>query len=284
MRAPRIKSSEGKNLMLQQQPPQPIFQTGTADSGHGVIQTILNTQTNQQASVFIRTDFGKGSPLAGPAAGVYVAVSGGNATIAEATATYSPLALNKYLRATLPAMERGPFNVFRAAITDYHAGNETVRIELATPTPETSVTRPIRDRAVRLYDAASRSGQMEMATRQFDLEPMSGLVAAGALSTLPPDVAMIAMDRFIALRFAARQGLAAKYPAKATATNPVAIGVDNDAMMGEANAFVAAMKANAHTVQQAIQICRDVITWLALATETSTDEAFAMLTAPTNPN
>lgn len=133
-----------------------------------------------------------------------------------------------------------------------------------------------------MYDAASQSAQMEMATEKFDLEQMSGLVAAGALSTLPPDVAALAMDRFVALRYAAREGLAAKFPARETANNPVSMAVDFGAMMDDANAFVAAMRQNAQLVQEAIQICRDTVTWLAVACECSTDEAFAMLT--TKPN
>lgn len=135
---------------------------------------------------------------------------------------------------------------------------------------------------MRLYDAASQSAQMEMATKKLDLEPMSGLVAAGALSTLPPDVAMIALDRFVALRYAAREGLSAKFPVRETGNNPVSIAVDTDAMMADATAYVAAMRQSARLVQEAIQICRDTITWLAVACECSTDEAFAMLT--TKPN
>jgi hypothetical protein len=215
---------------------------------------------------------------------VYVAIAGGNVEITQAAARLLPEALTEHLKAALPAILRGPFNAFRKAIGDYHANTETVRSDLSTPAPETPVTRPVRDRAVRLYDEASAADQIKMATQYFGLEPLSGLVAADALSALPPDVATVAMDRFLALRFAARQGLAAKYPVKATATNPVALGIDNDAMMQEASDFVAAMRANARTVEQAINICRDVLVWLAVACQCSTDEAFAMLTTPTNAN
>ncbi|GEC17540.1 hypothetical protein [Nitrobacter winogradskyi] len=264
-----------------QQQPQPTFQTGTTDTGHGIVHSLLDTRTEKRAAFFIRANFAKDTILAGPAAGLYVAVAGGNATIAEATETYSPLALNKHLRLALPAMVRGPFNTFRKTIGEYHKGNETVRIELETPLPETPATRPIRDRAVRLYDDEIAADQMEMATT-FGLEQMSGLVAAGALSTLPDDVATIALDRFVALRYAAREGLAAKFPVRETATNPVSMAVDTDAMMADATAYVATMRQNAKLVHEAIQICRDVITWLAVACECSSDEAFAMLT--TKPN
>lgn len=262
----------------------PVFETSNADTGRGSILGLINTQTEQSARVFIPTAFAKDTALAGPAAHLYVAVAGGNAEIAQATATYTAEALNKYLKGALPALLRSSFDTFRKAIGDYYARTETVRTELATPTPETPVTRPIRDRAVKLYDRSSAADQMKLATQDFDLEQLAGLVAAEALSTLPPDVATLATDRFLALRFAARQALAAKYPVRESADNPVSMSVDNDAMMGEANAFVAAMKANARTVENAIQICRDVITWLAVACQCSTDEAFAMLTAPTKAN
>lgn len=250
----------------------------TVDSGRGHVQGLENIRTGQSTRVFIPASFAAGTALAGPAAGMYVGIAGGNAEIAQAVATYTSEALNKYLKATLPPMTRGPFNVFRKAIGDYHASTETVRIDLSTPAPETPVNRPVRDRAVKLFDAApSAADQMKM-VQNWGLEQMSGLVAAGALSVLPLDVASAAMDRFLALRFAARQGLAAKYPAKESASNPISIAIDTDAMMEEANSFVAAMRANKRTVDDAIQICRDVSEWLALACDySSADEAFAML-------
>jgi hypothetical protein len=262
----------------------PMLQTTNTDTGRGNVLGLTNTQNQQRVSVFIPTAFAKDTALAGPAAGVYVAIAAGNVEITQASARLLPEALTEHLKASLPAIARNPFNAFRKATGDFYAGSESIRVDLSTPTPETPATRPIRDRAVKLFDAASPSGKMEMATQEFELEQLSGLVAAGALSALQVDAATFVMDRFLALRFAARQGVAAKYPVRETATNPVAIGVAQDAMMQEANAFVAAMKANARTVEQAIQICRDVITWLSIACQCGTDEAFAMLTAPKNAN
>lgn len=261
----------------------PMLQPSNTDTGRGIILGLIDTRTEQRAQVFIPTAFAKDTPLAGPAAGVYVAIAGGNVEITQASARLLPEALTEQLKASLPAILRLPFNTFCKAIADFYASSESIRTELATPTPETPVTRPIRDRAVRIYDRSSSADRMKLATQNFGLEQLAGLVAADALSTtLPSDVAALVTDKFMALRFAARQGLAAKYPVRASASNPVAIGSDNDAMMQEANAFVAAMKVNARTVEQAIQICRDVITWLSLACQCTTDEAFALLTAPKN--
>ncbi|WP_445216186.1 hypothetical protein ACKWRH_28250 [Bradyrhizobium sp. Pa8] len=264
-------------------PEMPMLQTSNNETGRGNILGLIDTRTQQRAQVFIPTAFAKDTPLAGPAAGVYVGIAGGNVEIAQASARLLPEALTEHLKASLPAILRVPFNTFCKAIADFHASSESIRVDLSTPAPETPATRPIRNRSVRIFDAASPSGRVELA-QDSKLEQLSGLVAAGALSALPPEVAALVMDKFMALRFAARQGLAAKYPVRASASNPVAIGSDNDAMMQEANTFVAAMKVNARTVEQAIQICRDVITWLSLACQCTTDEAFALLTAPKNAN
>ncbi|OPY99995.1 hypothetical protein A5906_24530 [Bradyrhizobium sacchari] len=270
----------------------PVLQTSISDTGRGNILGLIDTRTDRRAHVFIPTAFAKDTALAGPAAAIYVAIAGGNVEITQASARLLPEALTEHLKASLPAILRTPFNTFRKTIGDYYASSETVRVDLSTPAPETPITRPIRDRTVKLFDiaiganvnstAAVAEVNLENLAKDMNLEQLSGLVAAGCLSSLPSAVAGVVMDRFMALRFAARQGLAAKYPVKASATNPVALSTDNDAMMQEANAFVTAMKANARTVEQAIQICRDVVTWLSLACQCSTDEAFALLTASKN--
>jgi hypothetical protein len=103
------------------------------------------------------------------------------------------------------------------------------------------------------------------------------VIEVGFLDQVPADLAQIATDRYCLLRHVARTGLAANFPRRPTASEPLASGPDIAATMAAAQAALDALKARSADVETVAQVLRNVVIAVALACDLTPDAAFALL-------
>lgn len=252
------------------------FNSSIQDTSRGKIQLVVNPDTGQRASVFNRT-FPANSDLAHKGASLFVACEMYGGSVNQAAATLLPEVIATHSRLAAQNIVRAPLMSFMAA--GQGAGQVTAKatIEAMGVVPATLATRPIRDRAVKAWDALDTAGKAR-AINEWDLERLAGLVEVSEFDALPDSLATIAKDRYMKLRHIARSGLAANFPKTPTAENPLCFGVDDAKVMEAAEISLNRLKSDIADIENATAVIRDVTTMVALTCEITIDSAFALLT------
>ncbi|UGX97127.1 hypothetical protein G6321_00019135 [Bradyrhizobium barranii subsp. barranii] len=151
-------------------------------------------------------------------------------------------------------------------------------------TPANASNQPIRNRAVLAFDNAGLPDRARM-LNEFSFQQLAGLVEAGCLDNvpgtatpLPDDIVGLGKDRYMLLNHAAKTGIAADHPLKPTADNPAQFGVDEAAVLADAQTGLNNLKARSRHFANGSQLLRDIIIAVSVACSVNTNDAFALLT------
>ena len=252
------------------------FKSSMQPTDRGPIQMVVDDITGRRVSVFNRP-FPAGSPLAIKGAVLYSACGDYGLTLNTAASTLLPEVIHTHSRVAAQNIVRAPLIAFMG---DGQAEAQTVAkataVALSVPAA-TVANRPVRDRAVKAWDAMDIVGRSK-AIVEWPLEKLSGLMEISAFDEMPPDLAEVARERYMRLRHIASTGLSADFPKTPTAQDPLCIGVDQEAVEAAAQVAVDRLKARVEDVNNAAAVLRDVTMMVAVTCEITIDASFALLT------
>jgi hypothetical protein len=252
------------------------YKSTIQDTPRGPIQLVVEDATGLRASVFNR-QFPAGSPLAVKGNVLYVASGDYGLSLNTAASTLLPTVIASHARVAARNILRTPFMAFMAAGQAEGQKVAKATIEAMSVVPATLATRPIRDRAIKQWDAMDNAGKARAIT-EWPLEKLAALVEVSALETLDDSLATIARDRYMILRHIEKTGLSAGFAKKPNAQNPLVFGVDDDAAYAASETSLNRLKSDIADIENATAVLRDVTTMVALSCETTIDNAFAILT------
>jgi hypothetical protein len=252
------------------------YKSTVQDTSRGKIMIVADDATGSRASVFARS-FPADSELARRGAALFVANELFGGSLNHAASTLLPTVIASHARVAAQNTLRAPFMAFMDA--GQVAGQKVAKatIEAMSVVPAILATRPIRDRAIKQWDAMDNAGKARAIT-EWPLEKLAALVEVSALDTLPDSLVTVAKDRYMILRHIERTGLSAGFAKKPTAQNPLVFGVDDDATYAASEISLNRLKSDIADIDNATAVLRDVTTMVALSCEISIDNAFALLT------
>ena len=252
------------------------YKSTIQDTPHGKMQIVADDATGQRASVFNRT-FPAGSLLALKGAALYGAGGDYGLSLNTAASTLLPTVIASHARVAAQNIMRAPFMAFMAIGQAEGQKVTKATIEAMSVVPATLATRPIRDRAIKQWDAMDTAGKARAIT-EWPLEKLAALVEVSALDTVDDSLATIARDRYMILRHIEKTGLSAGFAKKPTAQNPLVFGVDDDAVYAASKIALDGLKSDIADIENATAVLNDVTTMVALSCEITINNAFALLT------
>lgn len=258
------------------------LQATMQDTPRGRISVLRSTETGASARVFYRNDFPP--ELSKPIATLLAANDGYNGIVNNNANTLLPTVVDQHNRVAVVNTLRAPFGATQAALIAYGQVTAKAQIEAMSVAPANASNQPIRNRMVLAFDNADMPGKARM-LMGASFQQLAGVVEAGCLDNtpgttnpLPDDVIGIGKDRYMLLNHAAKTGIAADHPLKPTADNPAQFGVDEAAMLADAQTGLDNLKARSRHFANGSQLLRDIITAVSVACNANTDDAFTLLT------
>lgn len=257
------------------------LQVGSLPSSHvenrGSGVSVTNLETGQTQIFFMPDALPPGVDQAG--ARLISAVGLFNGVAQDATNTLLPELIGPHVMKAVPGLLPSPYAAFVDTVGSSARDNRKTIADLTAVPAATVATAAIRQRAVQTFDAAPTDAErMRLGIETYTLPQLQGLVEIDALSILPDEMQSRIADRYLALCFAAKYGIASKYPAVATPDNPIPNGIDQKAVDAEANKFVKGVRDYEKQIANCSQIARDCIAYISIACQCSVGQAFGLLT------
>jgi hypothetical protein len=251
--------------------------------GRATITNIVDDQTGRRATAMV-SNFPDGSPLSKAAALASVALGNFAGNVQVTVSQFRDEVVPQNLRvAAINGLSKPFVGLQSAAIAEQQAIDKAMAVASTVDPASSPGAQSIRDRAVRLFegmDIAGRAGFLQ----DCSMEQLAGILETGAIDDVPADMAAVAKERWIVARHVQRTGLQAGYQRQPGANDPLASGPDVDAALAASRASLDVLKARGEDVVAAANTLRGVTTVVALATDLSVDQAFALLTGATNAN
>ncbi|MCP1843619.1 hypothetical protein J2R78_006586 [Bradyrhizobium sp. USDA 4538] len=246
------------------------------------MSSLVKTETGASVNVLFRDDLPP--ELAKPFATLLAAQEGFNGIVNNNAATLLPTVVDQHNRVAVVNTLRAPFGAAQAALIAYGQVTAKAQIEAMSVPPSNASNQPIRNRAVLAFDNAGLPDKARMLSG-FSYQALAGIVEAGCLDNipgaanpLPDDIVGIGKDRYMLLNHAAKTGIAADHPLRPSAENPAQFGVDEAAVLADAQTGLNNLKARSRHFANGTQVLRDMIAAVSLACSVNTDDAFALLT------
>ncbi|WP_354136540.1 hypothetical protein [Bradyrhizobium sp. LB11.1] len=246
------------------------------------MSSVVNTDTGARAGALFRDDFPP--EISKPVAALLAAEEGFGGIMNNNAATLLPTVVDQHNRVAVVNTLRAPFGAVQAALIGYGQVTAKAQIEAMSVTPANASNQPIRNRAVLAFENAGLPDKARM-LNEFSFQQLAGLVEAGCLdnvpgtvNSLPDDVVSIGKDRYMLFNHAAKTGMAADHPLKPSADFPAQFGVDEAAVLADAQTGLNNLKARSRHFANGTQLLRDVITVVTVACNVNTNDAFALLT------
>ncbi|WP_262048190.1 hypothetical protein [Bradyrhizobium sp. Bra78] len=258
------------------------LQASMQDTSHGRMSVLVSTETGASARAFYRNDFPP--ELSKPIATLLAANEGFNGIVNNNANTLLPTVVDQHNRVAVVNTLRAPFGATQAALVGYGQVTAKAQIEAMSVTPANASNQPIRNRAVLAFDNADMPGKAKILL-EASFQQLAGLVEAGCLDNtpgtttpLPGDLVGLAKDRYMLFNHAAKTGIAADHPLRPTADNPAQFGVDEAAVLADAQTALDKLKVRSRHFAYGSQLLRDIITAVGVACNVNTNDAFALLT------
>lgn len=258
------------------------LQASMQDTPHGRMSVLVSTETGASARAFYRNDFPP--ELSKPIATLLAANDGFNGIVNNNANTLLRTVVDQHNRVAVVNTLRAPFGATQTALITYGQVTAKAQIEAMSVAPANASNQPIRNRAVLAFDNADMPGKARMLI-EASFQQMAGLVEAGCLDNipgtanpLPDDLVGLGKDRYMLFNHAAKTGMAADHPLKPTADNPAQFGVDEAAVLADAQTGLDNLKARSRHFANGSQLLRDIITAVSVACNVNTNDAFALLT------
>ncbi|MER9854536.1 MULTISPECIES: hypothetical protein [unclassified Mesorhizobium] len=216
------------------------------------------------------------SPVASQAARVVAAMGSYNEHVAANAARFQPdarTAANREAAAkTLAAPLKG---LIDAGIAEGRAAAAANANAAAVDPGNAPLRAQVRDR----FTAMDAAGQAAFAQRA-SLEELAGIMEAGRsyFDATPDPVWQIVEDQYVIKRHIARSGSQANFQRQPDANNPLAFGPDEGAAMDASRQSFNNLRNRSDTVDAVRSAVQSIIDVVAVATDLSRADAYALLT------
>lgn len=217
------------------------------------------------------------SPVASQAARVVAAMGSYNEHVAANAARFQPDARGAANRKDAADIMASPLQAFiGAGIAEGRAAAAAAANAAAVDPGNAPLRAQTRDRFI----AMDTAGQATFAQRA-SLEELAALMEAGRsyFAATPDPVWQMVEDQYIVQRHIARTGSQANFQRQPDMGDPVAFGADQQAAMDAARNSLNALRNRSATVDAVRSTVQSIIDVVAVATDLSRADAYALLTA-----